>query len=103
MAEAIADVLRARRIEIVDGAGVVRATLGVVADQGIDVVVVGLCSPEGREHLTLACDEDNASLSLWERGNGAAALTSNRGGYAGLVLSEPDEGTAFHILTNGAA
>jgi hypothetical protein len=88
MAKAIADVLRARRIELVDTAGVARATLSVVPNDEGGIVVLGLCSPEGVEHLTLSCDEESASLTLWERGNVVLWAASYRDGFAALTLAE---------------
>ena len=41
-------------------------------------------------------------MALWQQGNTVARLWGHRDGSAGLTLSEPDEGTAVHVVTNGA-
>lgn len=90
MSDAIADVVRARRIEIIDSDGVVRIVLGTVDRGDFDAAVLGLCAPDGREHLTLYCDELNRGFELWEGGNNVASLSSHRDGSAWFSVADPD-------------
>jgi hypothetical protein len=99
MEDITAEVLRCRRIEVVDAAGAVRAVLGTVARDESDSVSLGLFAPSGREHLTVYCDAENAGLELWECGNNVATLASARDGKAGVLLSS-SEGTPSAAFKN---
>ena len=89
MEQAIADVLRARRIEVVDDSGTPRIVLRVVVDGGgNDIALLTLFDPDGNEHVVLSCDQDAAAVELVEQGSGVATLSSNRGGGAWLALPE---------------
>src|SRR5437879_2886954 len=103
MAKDIADVLRARRIEVVDEHGRVRAVLSVVRHTDFDSVSLGLFDPAGGERVSVQCDGQVAGVELWEQGNAVAALRSNRDGDAALTLADPETGEPVAGLSNEAA
>jgi hypothetical protein len=86
MEQAIADVLRARRIELIDARGIVRATLSTTIEPDDESVTLTLLDDRGREHLSLTVDADAAAVELVEDGNALAVLSSTRGGHAALTL-----------------
>jgi hypothetical protein len=88
MAEAIADVLRARRIELIDARGVVRATLGTTIEPDDESVSFTLYDDRGNERVSLTADADAAAVELVEGGNALAVLSSTRSGWAGLTLND---------------
>ena len=68
---AAARVIRAKRFEVVDEEGMVRAGLGVLADKNTGLWVL---DGEGKERATLAVSaEGSASLSLREKHGGERA------------------------------
>lgn len=74
MEQPIADVLRARRIEVLDADDVVRAAL--YCDQkSEDLVVLDLFNPKGQGTLMLAVTSHGASAEFWHRGNGVASVS----------------------------
>ena len=87
MAEAIADVIRARRIELVDAQGIVRAALAVHADgtAGVD-----LSDAEGRVHASLTLDAGGVPRLnlLGKTGEVRAALGFGPDWRTQLVLSD---------------
>jgi hypothetical protein len=89
MEQPIADVLRARRIEVFDRAGTARIVLRVEVDEGgNDIALVSLSDPTAVEHVALFCDQEVAALELVEQGDAVATLSSNREGGAWLTLPE---------------
>lgn len=106
MPEAIENlgVVRCTRLEVLDADGVVRAVIRCTNDdpgEVEDAVVFELRDPKGRRPFEVSCDREAAEVALWQQGNTVARLWSHRNGSAGLTLSEPDEGTAVHVVTNG--
>lgn len=102
MAEAI-EVMQVKRLELIDGDGVVRGVLGTRddgSDAGFHQAYLDLASPDGEVHATLLCEGDTAALEFWEGGNSVAYLGSNRDGVAKLILSEPEMGTRHIALDN---
>lgn len=99
-AEAIPDVLRARRIELVDEAGVVRLAAHLVKQDDYDAVVLELSAPDGQPHVTVTCSEHGEALELWESGNSVAGLHAYRDGLAVLNLSEPELAEDVVVLRN---
>lgn len=99
-ADETADVIRARRIELVDDAGVERLIAHHVRQHDYDAVVLDLCSPDGDAHVTVSCNEHGAAVELWENGNSVASLRSFRDGLAVLNLSEPDLSDDVVVLRN---
>lgn len=100
MEDITAEVLRCRRIEVVDGEGVVRATLGTVDRGDFAAVLLGLCAPDGREHLTLYCDSFTAGVEMWETGTNVASLGSQRDGAAQVSFREPVTGDPVAAVKN---
>jgi hypothetical protein len=94
------DVVRARRFELVDAKGDVRAVLGVVADESeASLASLTLIDSAGYPRVVLATVDETASLSFWDRGNTAASLGVGEEGYASLAIYT-EGGVEFTRLDN---
>jgi hypothetical protein len=78
MAEPIHQVLRVRRLELLDGRGTVRAVLAIVptTDEGAAALVLN--DPGGRERVHLSCDGEAAVIELVQDGDAVLSLSSTR-------------------------
>lgn len=63
------EVVQARRLEIVDDEGRVRAVLGMTETSGSEPVECSFRDPSGQEIVLIRLDDDGASLSLSFRGD----------------------------------
>ncbi|HZQ29115.1 MAG TPA: hypothetical protein VFA94_15565 [Acidimicrobiales bacterium] len=81
------EVVRARRFELVDARGDVRAVLGVAdGESEASLASLTLIDSAGYPRVVLATVDETASLSFWDSGNTAASLGVGEEGYASLVL-----------------
>jgi len=80
MDQPIAEVLRARRIELVDDDDVVRAVLHF-SEPSEDGVYVELFNPKRSRSLVLSADAQGVGASLWHRGNMAASVYMDPDGF----------------------
>jgi hypothetical protein len=87
MAEAIADVIRAKRFELVDAEGIVRAAL-VIHEDGTAGVDLSDASGQVRASLTLAADGVPRLNLLGRTGGVRAALGFGTDWRTQLVLSD---------------
>lgn len=78
------EVLRARRIEVVDSRGRTRAVVGDLggADQSEQVFGIALVDPDGRHRAWLALDEHGTVLGFDRTGNAVLELGVDDGGEA---------------------
>ena len=74
MGQPIADVLRARRVEVLDADDVLRAALYCDSKSG-DLVVLDLFNPKGQGTLMLTVSSYGASAEFWHRGDGVASVS----------------------------
>lgn len=72
MSEAIEEVVRCRRIEVVDSDGAVRFLVHCDQDGADDSVYVELLTPKASGSLVLYADEEGAGVQGWARQNVAA-------------------------------
>jgi len=103
MKEATAEVVRAKRIELLDDDGIVRAVLCTETDDSdFEMVKLGLNGPNGKERLTLYCDGVGAGVELWERGQVIGSLWARRDGTAELLLSDKDGEPVVAVKNHGS-
>jgi hypothetical protein len=101
MSEAIEEVVRARRIEVVDGAGTARIVLTVVGD-GTDTALLAVVDPVGRGRILLGVDAEGSVVELVEGGNSIIALSATRDGYGALTLFD-EEAEPVKVINNSGA
>lgn len=90
MAEA-SDVVRTRRIEVVDDEGQVRVVLGYLGEGDGPVYGMSLRDEHGHERLWVLHDRADAEVGLCHRGNIAAALTVSEWGQPFLYMGDDAE------------
>lgn len=103
MAEAIADVLRTRRLEVFDADDVLRAVVWCAnddPDQIEDAVYIELRDPKGKGLVYLIANYDGASMQWWGGGNDLMRLYSNRGGEAGVKVYGAESIIPVGVLDN---
>lgn len=90
MSEATEEVVRCKRIEVVDAAGVVRAVVGTSDDADADShpAFVTLYGRDGTERASLSCEDDAAALELVYGGSAVASLSFGHDHGAGLSFPE---------------
>jgi hypothetical protein len=87
MAEAIADVLRARRIELVDADGVVRLALHCTGDD--DTAYVELFTPKHNGSLVMYAYDGGVGMEAWSQGTSAVTACLFSDGDSIVYVTDP--------------
>lgn len=82
------DVVRVRRLEIVDDRGRVRIVVGLLGHGEEAVYGLRVDDPAGRAGADLAVEGPTTQLSLWHDGNERAAVTVDAWGEGHLRPTE---------------
>jgi hypothetical protein len=100
MAEQVAEVIRAKRFELVDSDGSVRATLAL--HEG-GTPGLGLFDNDGHERATLSLDQEGAPrLTLWSKaGNVFGSLEFGTEWRLGLVLTDRNRQVVWSAVHEG--
>lgn len=84
------DVVRTRRLEVVDEDGVVRIVLHCQRDIDGDSAMVDVYDPKGRLAMSLSNDGDESRVEWWQRGNPVLIVTSDRDGAIGVEVASAE-------------
>jgi hypothetical protein len=99
MEQPIADVLRARRIEVVDAEGVVRVAIHT-DELGCYLELV---TPNSDGHLILLSHDNGVGVQAWSKGNTAASGHVGLDGVSSVSVFDPvTEAVLFEATTEAA-